>query len=41
MKKAPSDKVDELRPEYDLTKLKGGVSGKYYERGTGQGPTLS
>ena len=31
MKKA-STKVDELRPEYDLTKLKGGVRGKYYER---------
>ena len=24
--------MDELRPEYDLTKLKGGVRGKYYER---------
>jgi uncharacterized DUF497 family protein len=24
--------VDELRPEYDLSKLKGGVRGKYYER---------
>ena len=23
---------DDLRPEYDLTKLKGGVRGKYYER---------
>jgi hypothetical protein len=24
-------KTDELRPEYDLSKLKGGVRGKYYE----------
>lgn len=33
MRKA-STKVmkDDLRPEYDLTKLKGGVRGKYYER---------
>jgi hypothetical protein len=23
---------DELRPEYDLTKLKGGVRGKYFQR---------
>lgn len=23
---------DELRPEYDLSKLKGGVRGKYYQR---------
>lgn len=23
---------DELRPEYDLTKLKGGIKGKYVER---------
>jgi len=23
---------DELRPEYDLTQLKGGVRGKYYKR---------
>jgi hypothetical protein len=23
---------DDLRPEYDLTKLKGGIRGKYYER---------
>lgn len=23
---------DELRPEYDLTKLKGAVRGKYFER---------
>lgn len=33
MKKVPTDKqADELRPEYDLAKLKGGVRGKYYER---------
>jgi hypothetical protein len=25
-------KVDELRPEYDLSKLTGGVRGKYYKR---------
>ena len=24
--------VDDLRPEYDLSQLKGGVRGKYYER---------
>lgn len=24
--------ADELRPEYDLTRLKGGVRGKYYKR---------
>lgn len=24
--------VDELRPEYDLSRLKGGVRGKYYKR---------
>ena len=33
MKKAHTNKqADELRPEYDLSKLKGGVRGKYYER---------
>jgi hypothetical protein len=33
MKKVPtSKKTDELRPEYDLSKLKGAVRGKYYER---------
>jgi hypothetical protein len=33
MKKVPTNKkTDELRPEYDLSKLKGGVRGKYYER---------
>jgi hypothetical protein len=25
---------DELRPEYDLTQLKGGVRGKYYRQAT-------
>ena len=25
---------DELRPEYDLARLKGGVRGKYYQRAT-------
>jgi hypothetical protein len=29
MKKASDD---DLRPEYDLSKLKGGVRGKYYRR---------
>lgn len=33
MRKASSKTTaDDLRPEYDLTKLKGGVRGKYYER---------
>ena len=33
MKKARTNKqADELRPEYHLSKLKGGVRGKYYER---------
>lgn len=33
MKKARTHKqADELRPEYDLAKLKGGVRGKYYQR---------
>ena len=33
MKKASTRKrTDELRPEYDFSKLKGGVRGKYYER---------
>ncbi len=29
-KKAEADRDDEMRPEYDLTKLSGGVRGKYY-----------
>lgn len=33
MKRAPGNRqADELRPEYDLSKLKGGVRGKYYQR---------
>ena len=32
MKKGANRKVDELRPEYDLSKLKGGVRGKYYRQ---------
>ena len=35
MKKASAKKNNnELRPEYDLSKLKGGVRGKYYQRAT-------
>jgi len=35
MKKASAKKnSDELRSEYDLSKLKGGVRGKYYRRAT-------
>jgi len=34
----PSDS-DDLRPEYDLSQLTGGVRGKYYERAT-RGTTL-
>ena len=36
-KKAESEDRDELRPEYDFSKLKGGVRGKYvkgYRAGT-------
>jgi len=29
MKKASAKKNDDLRPEYDLSQLKGGISGKY------------
>jgi hypothetical protein len=33
MKKATAAKPsDDLRPEYDLSQLKGGVQGKYYRR---------
>ncbi|MGZ5436518.1 MAG: hypothetical protein ACXWID_19565 [Pyrinomonadaceae bacterium] len=33
---------DELRPEYDLSKLKGGVRGKYYRQAiAGKNQTLS
>jgi hypothetical protein len=31
-KKVNHEEDDELRPEYDLSKLKGGVQGKYAER---------
>jgi hypothetical protein len=35
MKRESSAKPsDHLRPEYDLSQLKGGVCGKYYERAT-------
>jgi hypothetical protein len=34
IKNVESSKVDELRPEYDLTALKGGVRGKYHARAT-------
>jgi hypothetical protein len=42
MKKASTNKRkrDELRPEYDLSKLKGGVRGKYYERARRDQPCL-
>jgi hypothetical protein len=32
MKKTKSETDDDLRPEYDLSKLKGGVRGKYASR---------
>ena len=32
MKKPPIKTNDDLRPEYDLSRLKGGVRGKYYQR---------
>jgi hypothetical protein len=32
MKKVESEMDDELRPEYDLSQLKGKVRGKYVER---------
>lgn len=35
MKKATAKKTnDDLRPEYDLSRLKGGVRGKYYRQAT-------
>lgn len=39
IKKVAADVSDDLRPEYDLSKLRGGVRGKYYERAT-KGTTL-
>lgn len=38
-KNAVPNDHDDLRPEYDLSKLTGGVRGKYYERATA-GTTL-
>jgi len=38
-KSAVPSKSDDLRPEYDLSRLRGGVRGKYYERATA-GTTL-
>jgi hypothetical protein len=38
-KNVAANDSDDLRPEYDLAKLKGGVRGKYYERATA-GTTL-
>ena len=35
MRKASAKRMnDELRPEYDLSQLKGGVRGKYYRQAT-------
>ena len=35
MKKASAKRLDDdLRPEYDLSQLKGGVRGKYYRQAT-------
>jgi hypothetical protein len=31
-KESAKRRGDDLRPEYDLTRLKGGVRGKYYEQ---------
>jgi hypothetical protein len=38
-KNVAANDSDDLRPEYDLGKLEGGVRGKYYERATA-GTTL-
>jgi hypothetical protein len=38
-KNATGNNSDDLRPEYDLSQLTGGVRGKYYERATA-GTTL-
>jgi hypothetical protein len=32
VKRVDDDLQDDLEPEYDLTKLKGGVRGKYYKQ---------
>jgi len=34
-KELPDKDDDDLRPEYDLSQLSGGVRGKYYERAKG------
>jgi hypothetical protein len=39
IKNALPNEIDDLRPEYDLSRLTGGVRGKYYERATA-GTTL-
>lgn len=39
IKNVPARDSDDLRPEYDLSGLTGGVRGKYYERATA-GTTL-
>jgi hypothetical protein len=39
MKNGARKRSDDLRPEYDLTKLKGGVRGKYFARASA-GTTL-
>ena len=39
IKNVPARDSDDLRPEYDLSKLTGGVRGKYYEQATA-GTTL-
>lgn len=33
-KESAKRRGDDLRPEYDLARLKGGVRGKYYQRAT-------
>ena len=38
-KSAGQNEIDDLRPEYDLSKLTGGARGKYYARATA-GTTL-
>lgn len=32
MKRVDAEQEDDMRPEYDLSQLKGGVRGKYVER---------
>ena len=40
IKNLESSPVDELRPEYDLAALKGGVRGKYYPRARATAGTI-